>query len=142
MFDGENKGKAFAHIFTSQVLFIFLNDLITFCIVIDDTRQSSFGAGFVGSAFISMDIVGEAQKVCMIAIRILDSYFNLNIVLFAFDINRFFEKDFFVPVQEFDVALDPTFVMIFLFQRFFRTIVDDRDIQSFIQKGQFPHTHS
>ena len=77
-----------------------------------------------------VDVVRKRQNTFVISVRILHCNFNLHAVNDFIKINRFFMKNGFVFVEEFNIAADAALIVENFF--FISCAVNENDFQAFV----------
>ena len=108
-FHGQHAGEAFAHVFASDGDLVFLVGFGR--VVIQRARQCATEAGQVGTAVFLRDVVGETQRVLVIARVPLQRQFDGDAVAFAGDGDRMVVDPLIGAIEIFHERFDPALVV-------------------------------
>ena len=114
MLDRNNGCQAFTDILTCKIVLIILEEFVLAGIVVNNTSQGSSETLFMGSTFMSMNVVSKTHDILVVARCVLHRNFHCNIIHFTICVDWCIKDNIFVFVEVLNVARNPTFVVIML----------------------------
>ena len=133
----DHRDEAFPNVIAGDgdFVFLFLQHSGRRCKVIDGARQGRPEAGKVRAAIDGVDGVRKSKNVFAVGIVVLQRDFDLHSAALALEVDRRIMQRGFSAIQMLDELRDAAGELEF--RGLFRALVGERDLQAFIQKGQF-----
>ena len=134
---GNYRGYALAHV-VARKLDVFLNDIELFTHIVYYLCKRRLEPVEVGSAVGLADIVREGENLLVIAVVVLDCYFEeLVVALGFFEIHGLCKQHFLAPVYIFDKVNDASFIAEYVGTLSALALVRKREGKPLIEVGKF-----